>query len=357
MNHQFQVEKQNIYKVNLAQTDLENLKEGEIRVKIDKYAMTTNNITYAVSGFKLKYWDFFPAEAPYGIIPVWGYAEVMASKNPEIKEGERLYGYLPMATYCTLEPVKIYPGGFSDGAAHRQGLAAIYNHYTRVAADPTHDGAIENYIPIIKPLFATSFLIYQFLKGQGFLGAEQIILTSASAKTALGLAFMLKEHQTTDGKKIVGLTSGRNVDFVKSTNYYDTVLAYEDYEEIASQKAVVVDISGNGGLLNKVSEHLSDELLHIALVGLTDWKSAGKFSNIPKAQFFFAPTHYKTFFQSHDPVKANQMLNQALTGFIKHTKELMELEYVSDTGQLSKLYLEMVDGKVNPQKGYLVKLS
>ena len=168
MNRIFQVEKKNIYNVNQGKSELADLKEGEIRFKVDKYALTTNNITYAVSGFRLKYWNFFPTEEPYGIIPIWGYGDVVASKHPDIKVGERCYGYFPMSTYLTIQPRQINAFGFSDGAEHRRKLAPIYNHYSRVAADPTFNEQTEDYIPIIKPLFATSFLIYHFLKNQNF---------------------------------------------------------------------------------------------------------------------------------------------------------------------------------------------
>ena len=356
MNHVFQVEKQDIYQIRYTQIELAELQEGEVRLKIDKYGLTTNNITYAVSGVKLKYWDFYPTEEPFGIIPVWGFGEVVASRSSEIKVGERYYGYFPMATYCTLQPRNIKAFGFSDGAAHRQELAPVYNHYIRVLDNPSQAAAAEDYFPIIKPLFATSFLLYHFFKQQDFLGATQIILTSASSKTSLALAFMLKHNQATDGKRIIGLTSEQNIDFVQSTGYYDTVLTYDNYGEIPTQQSVVVDISGNYGGLENISNLLNDKLLHIALVGLTDWKSAGRFSNIPNTKFFFAPNHFKTFYKEHGAEKANQMLNEALLQFIDEAREMMELEVVDNQEQLTQLYLEMVDGKVNPRKGYLVKI-
>ncbi len=357
MNQIFRVEKQNIFQVDRTQVALADLKEGEVRLAIDKYAFTTNNITYAVSGFKLKYWNFFPAEEPYGIIPVWGYAKVIASEHSEIKVGERYYGYYPMATYCTVIPHKIKTFGFSDSVAHRQEMAPVYNQYLKVKNEEKQEAAVDNFTPIIKPLFATSFLIYQFLKSQAFLQAEQVIITSASSKTSLALAFNLRQHSAQDGKKIVGLTSARNAQFVQGTGYYDTVLAYDDYRSVDSAKTVIVDMSGNHGLLQNLSQLLGELIQHIALVGLTDWKAAGRFSNIPKAQFFFAPNHFKTFYQEYGAERANQMLNDALAGFIHDMKELTELEFIRDPETLSKLYLEMVDGKVDPKKSYLVKMG
>ncbi len=357
-NTLFQVEKQKIDQVNYTESELADLEEGEVRVKMDHFAFTTNNITYAVSGFTLKYWNFFPTQEPYGIIPVWGYADVVSSKHADIRVGDRYYGYYPMARYCTLQPSQVKPHSFSDGAAHRQGLAPIYNNYTRVRTDDIlHTEALQVYVPILHPLFSTSFMIYQFFKSQDFRGAEQMMISSASAKTSLGTAYMLRQNQSQDGKKIIGLTSAGNIDFVKSTGYYDDVIAYEDYERIASVKSVLVDIRGNRKFLLDLSHHLKELLVHIAIVGLTDWKAAGTFSDIPKAELFFAPTVLKAFFQEQGAAQAMQMINMASAQFMEDSKKTMELEVIQDIQGLTTLYLDMLQGRVNPKLGYIVRIK
>ncbi len=351
-NQIFRVNKQNIYQIDQTETVLADLQAGEIRLKVDKYAFTSNNITYAVIGHQLQYWNFYPTEEPFGIIPTWGYADVVASKHQDIKEGERFYGYFPMATYCTLQPDNISALGFSENAAHRRALAPAYNNYARVASRIE----LEDYVPIFRPLFATSFLIYQLLKEKYFTEVDQILLTSASSKTSLALAAILKKNQGKDGKKIMGLTSSRNLDFVKTAYYHDAVFAYENYKDISLEKTVIVDISGNHELLKNLSVHLNDQLVHIVLVGLTDWKSSNMASNLPKSEFFFAPTQFKIFRKLHGAEKASEILNEALMDFIQAIKQMMTLEKITDMEQLSRLYLEMVDGKVDPMKAYLVKI-
>ena len=43
------------------------LQDGEIRVQVDRFALTSNNITYAAMGEMLQYWQFFPSgEAGWG---------------------------------------------------------------------------------------------------------------------------------------------------------------------------------------------------------------------------------------------------------------------------------------------------
>jgi len=67
------------------------LAEGQARLRIDRFALTANNITYAAFGEAMKYWQFFPSGDPaWGCIPVWGFAEVLESRAEGVAPGERL---------------------------------------------------------------------------------------------------------------------------------------------------------------------------------------------------------------------------------------------------------------------------
>ena len=46
--------------------DATSLPEEGLLVKIDRFAFTANNITYAVLGDQLKYWQLFPAPENFG---------------------------------------------------------------------------------------------------------------------------------------------------------------------------------------------------------------------------------------------------------------------------------------------------
>jgi hypothetical protein len=99
-----------------------------------------NNITYAVVGETLKYWRLFPAPKDFGTIPAWGFGDVIASKHPGISEGERLFGYFPMATHLVIEAADVNKRGLRDGAAHRQSVSSVYNAHLRVGQDPAFAG-------------------------------------------------------------------------------------------------------------------------------------------------------------------------------------------------------------------------
>jgi len=353
-NTTFLVKKKDLFKARFLNQAIAPLQPGEVLLRINKYAFTSNNITYGVFGDRL-YWSFFPGTTSEGIIPVWGFAEVVVSNNEAIEKGERFYGYYPMSDLLIVKPGKLNKFGFADMMPHRVALPPIYNVYNRTSTDPAYVEALEDYIPIIKPLFATAFLNYQLLKDEAFFKAKKVVLTSASSKTALGLAFMLKENQKKDGLKIIGLTSAHNSDFVKSTGLYDEVIAYEDYpKKIKKVGTIVVDFSGNTKLLQGIADHLGKFLKFMSLIGFTDWEAAGVFKH-PNAKMFFAPDHAQVVAKAWGAVKLNQRIGKSLFKFIELAQAWIEIEPIKGKADIKKLYLAMLGGKIDPSKGNIVQ--
>src|SRR5579864_433945 len=193
--------------------DAATVPDDALLVKVTRFALTANNITYAVLGDQMKYWQLFPAPEGFGNIPVWGFGEVIASKHPDIVVGESLFGYFPMATHLVIEAADVRKRGLRDAAAHRQGVAPVYNAYTRVSGDPAFAGRQGDWQALLRPLFMLSFLVDDFLAENDFYAARSVLLSSASSKTAFGLAHLLHLR---DGIKVIGLTSASNTKFVES---------------------------------------------------------------------------------------------------------------------------------------------
>ena len=131
----------------------EPLAEEFALLAVDRFALTANNVTYAAIGRVLGYWDFFPAEDNWGCVPVWGYADVVASNCAELAAGERLFGYMPMATHLIIQPRKITPHGLADGLPHRAKLPSIYNRYTRVnraRRDTSREDRHMIFLPVVR---------------------------------------------------------------------------------------------------------------------------------------------------------------------------------------------------------------
>jgi hypothetical protein len=342
----------------LAEVQLAPLSDGAVRLAIESFSVTANNVTYAVAGDSFKYWDFFPTPEGMGIVPMWGHARVIESLHPDIAVGERIYGYLPMASHLDVLPGRITPGGFMDTAAHRQPMSPVYNSYTRLAADPEHDPAREAERMIFGPLFRTGFLIEYFLRGQNWFGAEQLIVTSASSKTAMGLASVAR--QSSPGIRRIGLTSKGNVAFVEASGLYDEVVAYDDLERVPVLRSVSVDFAGNADLLASIHHHFDAALAHSALVGMTHIEARSTFGGGapmpgPKPALFFAPDHAVAFFKAHGPEEGGKLVAAAWHEFLKAADGTVAIERHASLEAARSVFTAMVAGRIDPAKGIVIE--
>src|ERR1700716_864453 len=270
--------------------DAAALPDEALLIKIDRFAFTTNNITYAVLGDQLKYWQLSPAPENFGNIPVWGFAEVIASRHPAIAIGERLFGYFPMATHLVIEAADVSKRSLRDAAPHRQGVAPVYNAYARVSGDPAFAGRQGDYQALLRPLFMLSFLVDDYLAENAFYGARNVMLSSASSKTAFGLAHLL--HTLRKDIRVVGLTSAANTDFVRSLGCYDEVVTYDRVTSLPPDSPVAfVDMAGNSELRAKLHRHFGDQIKYSGRIGLTHRSSTPDEPQLPGAKpiWFSAP--------------------------------------------------------------------
>lgn len=272
------------------------LAEGQVRVGIESFALTTNNITYAAFGEAMGYWRFFPSgREGWGIVPAWGFAAVRQSLHPGVAVGERLYGFWPMASSTVLRPARLSTEAFFDGQPHRAELHAIYNQYLRCAVDPMWRPETEDVQSLLRPLFTTSWLIDDFLADNDFFGARTVLLSSASSKTASGTAFQLSQRE---GVEVIGLTSPGRREFCERLGCYHRVLAYDTLDWVDSELPLVyVDFAGRGELRRAVHQRFS-QLKYDAVIGNThagERAPPGEGADLPgpAPTFFFAPAQIK----------------------------------------------------------------
>ncbi|PHR13578.1 MAG: hypothetical protein COA41_17945 [Sphingopyxis sp.] len=350
------VKKEDLAQAEWHDSDTPPLAEGQILLGIEKYALTANNITYAAVGDGFGYWNFFPTgDAEWGIVPVWGFAKVVASAHADIAVGERVYGYLPMASHLLVTPTNVQDGGFVDGAEHRQGLAIIYNQYHRLGSN---QGTHEAERAIFQPLFTTSFLIEHLMRSNDWFGAEALLMTSASSKTSLGLAMVAKN--LSPAIKRIGLTSEGNKAFVETSGLYDEVVAYDDLKQMdAGQPTVSVDFAGNGQLLTDIHAHWGDGLKHSALVGATHVEERGGADDMqgPKPELFFAPTAAETLMKDIGPAAFRAQVDEQFAAFVKGASAYLTIEDVTGTDALQTAYLSMLSNAVAPSRGLMCHMD
>jgi hypothetical protein len=355
------IDKNDIRKAAIsAESNQKPLSEGQILVRIDKLALTSNNITYAILGKPYKYWEFFPSgQEGKGKLPAWGFSEVVKSNHENIFVGERIYGYFPTASELVIQVGGVNKFSLLDASPHRVELPEVYNSYTRTKADLGYRQEFEELQALFQPLFITSFLLEDFLHENNYFEANQIVVTSASSKTAIAFAFALSKRA---GKipNLIGLTSASNVEFVKNLGLYGEVKSYDELESISTRlHTTITDFAGNKDLIGKIQTHFGKSLAYLALIGISHWeKQAFGTDHISeKTQVFFAPTHAKKRMAEWGAKGFQSKVAKIWIPFLQSAKDWVEIKKAKSTEEVSKVYADLVSGEINPREGWIVEVE
>lgn len=352
----FEVQRSDWRKTRFVSSPLETkLAPGQVRLQVDRFALTANNVSYALAGELLGYWRFFPAEEGWGRIPAMGFADVVASCHDGISEGARYFGFYPMATHLTVEAADVVPGHFMDAAAHRKDTAPAYRQYVRTTHDPLYRAEHEDALLLLRGLFLTSFLVDDFLDEKEGFGAESVLVSSASSKTAIALAFLLSRR---GGRRVVGLTSARNRAFVEGLGCYDETLAYDEVASLPQERpTVLVDHSGDGAVLASVHGHFGDALRHSCSVGATHW-DAGRAKDLPgpPPAFFFAPGQIVKRTKEWGPAGFQERLAGGWHAFRAFSEGWMRVVRGFGREAVAHVYGEILEGRARPEAGHVLSL-
>jgi hypothetical protein len=329
----------------------EDLAPGQVRVAQKRFAFTANNITYARTGETFAYWRYFPAPDPWGSIPVWGIGEVVQSRHAELAEGQSIYGYFPMSTHLVLEPGHLKETGFVDASPHRAELPRTYNEYARIDRDPTYDPAETDAHLVLRPLFSLSFFLAYFLVDAAFSGADCVIVSSASSKTAMGLAFQIRRLSEI---RIVGLTGPANVAFVEGLGLYDDVTDYSAIESLSGlEPSLYVDIAGDERIRAEVHRTLGDTLHYSCSVGLTHGRAdplAHTSLPGPAPEFFFTPKHILSRRETWGTNELRRRLTREWRAFLDQVRTSVTFEHSSGRAAIDHIYAQVLHGRRPPDR-------
>lgn len=354
-------------KADLGDTRLETVPgpsagEGEVVLALDKFSLTTNNITYAAYGDAIGYWKVFPTgHDDYGLMPVWGFADVVESRVEGIAVGARVFGFFPMADRLLVQAEKVTRGGFADAAPWRKAVPDIYNRYVLCAGDANYDVALEDPEALFRPLFITSYTAVDFLRENNFFGAKQVVVSSASSKTAYGAAWCMAQ----DGLDLIALTGGRNRAFVESLDAYQTVSSYDELEKLrADVPTLYLDLAGDVELRHRVHGHFGENLTYDCLVGSTQGEAFPKEDPKlvgPRPVFFFAATcldahrergTLRTFYQRF---YADQ--RDFFERVIDPNSPWIHITAYDGLAEAAKVVRQLADGATDPSKGAIVRIK
>ncbi len=332
------------------------LAESEVLFRVDRLALTANNISYAATGDSLGYWGFFPAEEGWGRIPAMGWGEVIASAHPDIHVGERAWGWFPYSTHLKVLAGNVSTANFSDVSPHRAEYAPVYAQFDRASANPMYEESREDQDSLLRGLFTTSWLVEDFLDVNDSFGAEVCLITSASSKTSIALGHSV--HQRRD-LATVGITSERNVEFCEDLGCYDKVVTYADVASLDSSSPVVlVDMAGSAKVISDLHHHFGENMKYSCRIGATHYDEAGPVSELPGArpEFFFAPSHVKTRSAALGAKEFMSRLGVAYVDFRRFSDGWLKIAHSYGPETVMNTYQAVLAGKTDPASGQVVSL-
>ncbi len=332
------------------------LAPGQVLFRVDRFAFTANNITYAVAGDLLRYWSFFPAERGWGRLPTMGFGDVIASTHEGVPLGTRCYGFYPMSKHLLIEPSSAGPGSIVDGIAHRTGLAAAYNQYIPVQEDALYSAEHEDELILMRGLFMTSFLAEDFLSESDLYGARSVVISSASSKTSIALGFLIARKGQA---RAIGLTSARNVDFVKGLGFYDEVLTYDQIGSLPDDAPTVfVDMAGNTKVSRSVHEHFGANLKYSQRIGGTHWDAGGDDGELPgpRREFFFAPAQIQKRIGEWGRQDFQERVGTAWADFRDSSGRWLRVERGYGREAVRRVYQATLEGSASPDQGNVLSL-
>jgi hypothetical protein len=346
----FAVARDDLRRTTVVEGDAPAIADGEALLRVDRVGLTANNVTYAVLGDAMRYWEFFPGAprgigAGWGLPPLWGFADVAEG----VGAGGRVYGYLPPAGHLVVRPGRLDPTGFRDVSEHRAALPSPYNSYRSTSGDPAYRSDQEDLLVLFRPLFFTSFMLADQVADDDFYGASTVLVSSASSKTAYAAAFELRGR----GARLIGLTSPGNVAFTRSLGCYDDVVAYPDVDRLDRVPSVYLDLSGTPATRTALRQHLGDRLRKDIAVGLTN--------QIPNAdaadEFFFAPVRMRKRGADWGREGLDRRFAEAWQRFVPVVSAWVDVRVGTGPEALRQGWLDVLAGRTPPRTGLVFQFG
>jgi hypothetical protein len=212
---------------------------------------------------------------------------------------------------------------------------------------------------VLGPLFGTGFLLDAWLAEQEQFGARQIVLSSASSKTALAAAFQLSQRPQRDFQ-LMALTSPRHRSFCERVGCYDRVV---EYEALGAQPkdtpTVLLDFAGDAGTVRAVHEHFGSALRYSCQIGFTHGSDLQPLQGLPgpAPELFFAPTHLEQQQKRKGAAAFGEELRAAQLAFFTFARGWLQIVHKTGQAQIEQAWREALAGRVDPACGVILSLA
>ena len=241
---------------------------------------------------------------------------------------------------------------------------------------------------LYRPLFWTSFWCEDWFFKSGYREANNILISSASSKTAFCLAYLIRKRFARGEippKNIIGLTSKRNMAFTIGLGLYDDVVEYDSFPTSKSlqisdgDKWLYVDVSANDALNKSIFAHFgsSDRLAASIALGMTNlspstpntpsanWTLNTFVDNDDKRSRSPSLSSMEQFFmvewlnvRKHQlkPREIHLLQDNAWREFMKDCVGWVKLESVLGAEAVKRAYERLAKGGLGPDQGFIWSL-
>lgn len=210
---------------------------------------------------------------------------------------------------------------------------------------------------VLHPLFVTGFLIADAIDDDSEGRPDRVVVSSASSKTALALAWSL--HRL--GLPTLGLTSPTRLEAVRALAMWTEVRSYDEARQVATAPArtVYVDIAGNADVTRQVHTSLGEQLCPSLTVGITHWDQLAMAGTEPPGaarEMFFAPARIAKRQQDWGRGGLDSRMTQQWSDFAAWAQTWLDLRRVHGPEAVAVLWRQLVEGIDDPRRAYVASL-
>ena len=332
------------------------LEQGQALLRVERFGLTANNVTYAVLGQAMSYWDFFPAAGGMGPRPDVGLCRGAAQRGPGCRAGRARVRISTPFLLPRRDARQRWWVWVRRRLAASPGAAPAYQSYLATGADPFYRADTEELQMLLRPLFFTSFLIDDQLSDDGLTARGPIVISSASSKTAIARGVPAGAAR---GSRARGadLAAERGVRRGSRDLRSHRHLRCDRVAERGA--ATFVDIAGDGNVRLAVHSHYGEELIHSMTVGITHWEELGAGEGElpgPSPTLFFAPDRAAKRSEDWGRAELQSRVADAWHPFCEWTGGWLEV--VEDQGfeAVQRVYLDVLEGRVGPKTANVLSL-
>merc|ERR1712217_1001029 len=279
--------------------------------------------------------------------------------------GTRLYGIVPPCKYKLQQVGGVIPAGKNGEPAKveltMEGVPYNMRRFQElevVESAANSDPVFDDWKMVAKEIYTMAFYMDEnLLVDTGMINS--VIISCASSKTALAIAYCLKMREM---KYVFGLTSQTHLDFCKSTDLYDDVFTYDNVDSLPNNHTIVyMDIRCDGQLRQEITLRMGTNLMYNMVIGPAVFQRKVKdqvFEKRAREILFDEASWRDRRRQVAEVTKTgrNEKLKDSFPSFVERLKRHVKLKHLSGADAFVQMYDRVYSNSVSPTEAFVCSL-